>query len=146
MNTRASLKQVKRKKKSNCHASLVLQSVITTGNAVVAHPLVGEEMKDNFRLLSQRWNDVSGGVVERQRALKAASHHYGEFKGSLILVKICIHKNVSLFNVILVLTAQECDWQDKLEKKLMRSTTLAADAEEISEELDVCIECQRPQH
>lgn len=36
-----------------------------------------------------------------------------------------------------MLTAQECDWQDKLEKKLMRSTTLAADAEEISEELDV---------
>uniref|UniRef100_A0A0N8BMF8 Dystrophin major muscle n=2 Tax=Daphnia magna TaxID=35525 RepID=A0A0N8BMF8_9CRUS len=91
------------------------KSFIEAGNAVVAHPLVGEEMKDNFRLLSQRWNDVSGGVVERQRALKAASHHYGEFK---------------------VLTAQECDWQDKLEKKLMRSTTLAADAEEISEELD----------
>jgi hypothetical protein len=39
---------------------------------------------------------------------------------------------------VVVLTAQECDWQDKLEKKLMRSTTLAADAEEISEELDVC--------
>lgn len=38
-----------------------------------------------------------------------------------------------------VLTAQECDWQDKLEKKLLRSTTLAADAEEISEELDVRI-------
>lgn len=40
---------------------------------------------------------------------------------------------------VVVLTAQECDWQDKLEKKLMRSTTLAADAEEISEELDVCM-------
>ena len=40
-------------------------------------------------------------------------------------------------NVFVVLTAQECDWQDKLEKKLTRSTTLAADAEEISEELDV---------
>lgn len=36
-----------------------------------------------------------------------------------------------------VLTAQERDWQDKLEKRLTRSTTLAADAEEISEELDV---------
>ncbi|XP_046644687.1 utrophin-like isoform X8 [Daphnia pulicaria] len=86
------------------------------GNAVVANPLVSNvELKDNLRQLSQRWNDVSGGVLDRQRALKAASHHYGEFK---------------------VLTAQECDWQDKLEKKLMRSTTLAADAEEISEELD----------
>lgn len=66
--------------------------------------------------LSRRWDEVCGGVLERQRTLKEASHHYGEFK---------------------VLTAQECDWQDKLEKKLMRSTTLAADAEEISEELDV---------
>ncbi|EFX89386.1 dystrophin [Daphnia pulex] len=91
---------------------------IEAGNAVVANPLVSNvELKDNLRQLSQRWNDVSGGVLDRQRALKAASHHYGEFK---------------------VLTAQECDWQDKLEKKLMRSTTLAADAEEISEELDVC--------
>ncbi len=47
----------------------------------MANPLVNEELKDNLRLLSQRWNDVSGGVLERQRALKAASHHYGEFKG-----------------------------------------------------------------
>jgi len=38
-----------------------------------------------------------------------------------------------------VLTAQECDWQDKLDKKLTRSTTMAADAEEISEELDVSL-------
>ena len=41
--------------------------------------------------------------------------------------------------VLIVLTAQECDWQDKLEKKLLRSTTVAADAEEISEELDVIV-------
>ena len=50
------------------------------------------------------------------------------------------HLNWSLlvnWLLILVLTAQECDWQDKLEKKLLRSTTVAADAEEISEELDV---------
>jgi hypothetical protein len=48
----------------------------------VANPLVSNaELKDNLRQLSQRWNDVSGGVLDRQRALKAASHHYGEFKG-----------------------------------------------------------------
>lgn len=81
-----------------------------------ANSNVNEEYKALFNQFVQRWNDVAGDVLERQRALKAASHHYGEFK---------------------VLTAHECDWQDKLDKKLMRSTTVAADAEEISEELDV---------
>ena len=33
--------------------------------------------------------------------------------------------------------AQETDWMDKLEKRLRRSPKMAADAEEISEELDV---------
>lgn len=37
----------------------------------------------------------------------------------------------------LVLIAQETDWMDKLEKQLRRSPKMAADAEEISEELDV---------
>lgn len=36
-----------------------------------------------------------------------------------------------------VLIAQETDWMDKLEKRLRRSPKMAADAEEISEELDV---------
>ncbi len=84
------------------------------GNLVLSHQ--ADDVKDRLDKLTQRWNEVCGGILERHRALKAASHHYGEFK---------------------VLTAQECDWQDKLEKKLLRSTTLAADAEEISEELDV---------
>ena len=34
------------------------------------------------------------------------------------------------------LAAQESDWMERLEKKLRRSTNTAADAEEISEELD----------
>lgn len=38
-----------------------------------------------------------------------------------------------------VLIAQETDWMDKLEKQLRRSPKMAADAEEISEELDVSI-------
>ncbi len=93
-----------------------LFSALFLGNVVVAHSNVNEEFKTGFLQLIQQWNDVAGTLLERQRTLKAASHHYGEFK---------------------VLTAQECDWQDKLDKKLMRSTTVAADAEEISEELDV---------
>lgn len=76
--------------KFSCHASLALKSFITTGNVVVANALVSEEMKANFRSFCQRWNNVSGGVLERQRALKAASHHYGEFKGSFKLMKIFI--------------------------------------------------------
>ena len=59
----------------------ILKDFATTGNAVVANPIVNEELRNSLSHLSQRWNDVAGGVLERQRALKAASHHYGEFKG-----------------------------------------------------------------
>ena len=42
------------------------------------------------------------------------------------------------FNVSFsALVAQEMDWLDKLEKRLRKSPKAAADAEEISEELDV---------
>ncbi len=41
--------------------------------------------------------------------------------------------------LLLALVAQEMDWLDKLEKRLRKSPKSAADAEEISEELDVCI-------
>lgn len=93
------------------------KSVVDAASAVLnSNQNINEEFKNNFDQFNQKWNDVVGSVLDRQKALKAASHHYGEFK---------------------VLTAQECDWQDKLDKKLMRSTTVAADAEEISEELDV---------
>jgi hypothetical protein len=37
------------------------------------------------------------------------------------------------------LVAQEMDWLDKLEKRLRKSPKSAADAEEISEELDVSL-------
>jgi hypothetical protein len=40
---------------------------------------------------------------------------------------------------ISALVAQEMDWLDKLEKRLRKSPKSAADAEEISEELDVSI-------
>ncbi len=59
----------------------ILRKIVPAGNAVVANPIVNEEMRNSLSLVSQRWNDVAGGVLERQRALKAASHHYGEFKG-----------------------------------------------------------------
>ena len=99
---------------------VVLGCFCVAGNLVLSHQ--ADDVKDRLDKLTQRWNQICGGILERHRALKAASHHYGEFK---------------------VLTAQECDWQDKLEKKLLRSTTLAADAEEISEELDVSCSTSR---
>jgi len=108
---------------------------------VVANANVNEELKNKFNQLNCRWNDIAGAILERQRALKAASHHYGEFKGYFRFsvrkyMNFIVKRNVYIF-IFVVLTAQECDWQDKLDKKLTRSTTMAADAEEISEELDV---------
>lgn len=42
-------------------------------------------------------------------------------------------------NLFLGLVMMESDWLDRLEKKLKRSPESAADAEEISENLDVSI-------
>ncbi len=62
------------------------------------------------------WDEVSELVMERHSNSKAATAEYGEFK---------------------TLFAQESDWLERLEKKLRKgSAHTAADAEEISEELD----------
>ena len=65
--------------------------------------------------LSSRWERVTKPILELHRKMKNASTEYGEFKS---------------------LAAQESDWLERLEKKLRKSTDTAADAEEISEELD----------
>lgn len=75
-----------------------------------------QELGRRFTFLNARWTDVTDRIYERYRHLQNASHEYGEFRA---------------------LVAQESDWLDKLDKRLKRSTETAADAEEISEELDV---------
>ncbi|XP_063994816.1 dystrophin, isoforms A/C/F/G/H-like isoform X9 [Diachasmimorpha longicaudata] len=74
-----------------------------------------QELGRRFTFLNARWTDVTDRIYERYRQLQNASHEYGEFRA---------------------LVAQESDWLDKLEKRLKKSSKGAADAEEISEELD----------
>ncbi|KAK2585161.1 hypothetical protein KPH14_008663 [Odynerus spinipes] len=74
-----------------------------------------QELGRRFTFLNARWTDVTDRIYERYRHLQNATHEYGEFRA---------------------LVAQESDWLDKLEKRLKKSTKCAADAEEISEELD----------
>ena len=70
-----------------------------------------------FFRISSEWKRVcEESVVEKYVAMKSASDDFGEFRS---------------------LVAQETVWLDRLEKKLEKSAqTTAADAEEISEELD----------
>lgn len=77
-----------------------------------------QELGRRFTFLNARWTDVTDRIYERYRHLQNASHEYGEFRA---------------------LVAQESDWLDKLDKRLKKSPKTAADAEEISEELDVSI-------
>ncbi|XP_018043564.1 PREDICTED: dystrophin isoform X9 [Atta colombica] len=74
-----------------------------------------QELGRRFTFLNARWTDVTDRIYERYRHLQNASHEYGEFRA---------------------LVAQESDWLDKLDKRLKKSPKAAADAEEISEELD----------
>ena len=67
-----------------------------------------------------RWSQITGPVHTSYGKMKEATSDYGEFK---------------------TLVAQETDWLDRLEKKLRRSSKCAADAEEISEELDDLENC-----
>ncbi len=72
---------------------------------------------EEFDKLIRRFGEVQENVIGRHASCKAAAAEYGEFKA---------------------LSAQESDWLDRLEKKLKKGTRAhtAADAEEISEELD----------
>ncbi len=83
-------------------------------------------LKENSELMSAaliekisqseaKWQKVCLPVLDSYKAMKVASMEYGEFK---------------------TLSAQESDWLERLEKKLRKSSNTAADAEEISEELD----------
>ncbi|XP_050448334.1 utrophin-like isoform X3 [Cataglyphis hispanica] len=74
-----------------------------------------QELGRRFTFLNARWTEVTDRIYERYRHLQNASHEYGEFRA---------------------LVAQESDWLDKLDKRLKKSPKAAADAEEISEELD----------
>ncbi|XP_071653569.1 dystrophin-like isoform X2 [Temnothorax longispinosus] len=74
-----------------------------------------QELGRRFTFLNARWTDVTDRIYKRYRHLQNVSHEYGEFRA---------------------LMAQESDWLDKLNKRLKKSPKTAADAEEISEELD----------
>ena len=81
-----------------------------------------EKISDNQKLLKDKvagveksWKLICEPVIEEYHSMKSASSDYGEFK---------------------TLQAQESDWMERLEKKLLKSTNTAADAEEISEELN----------
>lgn len=65
--------------------------------------------------ISERKATVELQLQQRLTVLERSSQQYGEFKA---------------------LVAQETDWLDKLEKRLRKSPEGAADAEDISEELD----------
>lgn len=74
-----------------------------------------QELGRRFTYLNARWTDVTDRIYEQYKQLQNASHEIGEFRA---------------------LVLQERGWLDKLEKRLKKSSKKAADAEEISEELD----------
>lgn len=74
-----------------------------------------QELGRRFTHLNSRWTDVTDRIYEQYKKLQNASHEYGEFHA---------------------LVVQERGWLDQLDKRLKKSSKKAADAEEISEELD----------
>ncbi|XP_044016172.1 dystrophin, isoforms A/C/F/G/H-like isoform X2 [Aphidius gifuensis] len=74
-----------------------------------------QELGRRFTYLNARWTDVTDRIYEQYKKLQNASHEYGEFHA---------------------LVVQERGWLDQLDKRLKKSSKKAADAEEISEELD----------
>ena len=90
--------------------------------AIVRKAGGGEEDEDvpcgpELRRLRSDWDRLTEEVRSRHANCRSAASEYGEFR---------------------TLSAQEGDWLDRLDKKLRRgvSAHTAADAEEISEELD----------
>jgi dystrophin len=77
-------------------------------------------LTSRLQQVQTRWSCLTQPVGQQYVRMKEATSDYGEFK---------------------TLVAQESDWLDRLEKKLRRSSKCAADAEEISEELDDLENC-----
>ena len=80
----------------------------------------GGDLGARISAVQERWSEVTAPVHSSYSKMREATTDYGEFK---------------------TLVAQESDWLDRLEKKLRRSSKAAADAEEISEELDDIENC-----
>ena len=97
------------KLKEDVEAKRELYEKVTSANQF--SPTFKRQLHD----LETKWNSVCHPIVTKYYVLKTASDEYGEFKS---------------------LAAQEADWLERLEEKLLKSTNTAADAEEISEELD----------
>nr|XP_014279625.1 utrophin-like [Halyomorpha halys] len=83
-------------------------------NELETHPCA-EHLKSDLKELSDLWMEVTNEIFEKHNILQDASHKYGEFRA---------------------LVSQETVWLDKLEKRLRKSPKSAADAEEISQDLD----------
>ncbi|XP_077541931.1 dystrophin isoform X3 [Haemaphysalis longicornis] len=75
----------------------------------------GEDARRDVAALNKLWGEVQEKITQYHQSLKQSGTNYAEFR-----------------NVIML----ENDWLDRLEKKLKRSPESAADAEEISENLD----------
>nr|CAD7573370.1 unnamed protein product [Timema californicum] len=94
-----------------------------------------QELARKFTLLNAKWTEVTDTIYDKYKVLKEASHQYGEFRVPLMNAS-GKSTPVQVLCFVAALVAQEMDWLDKLEKKLRKSPKSAADAEEISEELD----------
>lgn len=105
--------------------SCVLERLSSTVSELIESESEGGEGKVSnlgakLTEVQSRWSHVTQPVTQLYVRMKEATTDYGEFK---------------------TLVAQESDWLDRLEKKLRRSSKCAADAEEISEELDDLENC-----
>ncbi|XP_037520470.1 dystrophin [Rhipicephalus sanguineus] len=74
-----------------------------------------EDARRDVAALTKLWGDVQEKITKYHQSLKQSGTNYAEFRNAIML---------------------ENDWLDRLEKKLKRSPESAADAEEISENLD----------
>ena len=100
-----------------------LKEAIESKTAKYSTVILNKDPSLNIKIaeLSQRWSSVCEPLIKEYLTMKTASTEYGQFK---------------------TLAAQESDWLERLEKKLTKAANqAAADAEEISEELDDLENC-----
>ena len=89
-------------------------------NRLSAYSVGAGNIETRIQATQDRWSLITAPVYHKYSIMKEATSDYGEFK---------------------TLVAQETDWLERLEKKLKRGSKCAADAEEISEELDDLENC-----
>lgn len=120
-----------------------IKNLLDTGNDMLKNTTSGlanvNELAKNMININTKWSNLNKRIDSKNRLFSQLAENINELRRMLIIIIIFFSLFTFLFNhfhLHLELLHQENTWLNKVQEKL-NSSKLGADAEELSEELDV---------